>query len=363
MNKNILGYLSNYNMPQISESHRYNEIDGLVFAIFSFAPQGPDVRRFRGSFSIDPIGKTMGEISKMLIDVDNNDLLNIRFGFSKNGDYGRHLRFFSHIAKNNRYKDIKVVNFIYNNNEFCQFSAFTFKIGRGEYLIAYRGTDDSLEGWYESIKIFQQDLPSRQLALNYLQEEMDKHKGIFRLVGHSKGGHLALSAAIMSDIEHKLNIRSIINFDGPGFSKEFIAKYYKSILLIQHKTYRFSPTDALVSSVLFGQNILYYKKNMRYIRPYGLQTPPNGHLYFNWTIDDMGKFKLKARSNLSVLFQNTAARIHHLYSPKDLDYIFDQLYTQAADIYKDSDNMVNRFDILTFFLGAAIKFLTIRPVR
>ena len=360
MDKNILGYLANYNMPQIGGNHRYNEIDGLVFAIFSFAPLGSDVRRFKGGFSIDPVGKTMGQLSEILIDTDN-DLLNIRFGFSISGDYGRHLRFFNHIAKNNRYKNIKITGFIYNNDEFCQFGAFTFEISPHEYLIAYRGTDDSLEGWYESIKLFGENMPSRQLALDYLQGEMDKNKGIFRLAGHSKGGHLALSAAIMSDINYKLNIRSIINFDGPGFTKEFINKNYKNILLIQHKTYHFAPTDALVSSILFGRDILYYKKNIRYIKPYGLQIPPNAHLYFNWTIDETGKFELRPRSNLSLLFQKAAASLHHLYSPGELDYIFEQLYNQAADIYKDSDNIVNRFDILTFFLGAAIKLSTVKP--
>jgi len=359
--KNIIGYLSNYKLPKISESHRYNEIDGLVFAIFSFAPLGADVRRFRGGFFINPIGKTMGELSEILIDIDNNSLLSTRFGFSMSGDYGKHLRFFNHIARNSRYKDIKITGFTYNNNELCQFGAFTFEIGSGEYLIAYRGTDDSLEGWYESIKLFGESVPSRLLALDYLQREMEKNKGIFRLVGHSKGGHLALSAAIMSDIECKLNIRSIINFDGPGFTKDFIEKYYKNILLIQHKTYRFAPTDALVSSILFGQNILYYQKNMRYVKPHGLQIPPNAHLYFNWTVSEAGKFELKSRSNLSVLFQKTAASLHHLCSPKELDYIFDQLYTQAADIYKDSDNIVNRFDVLTFFLGAAVKLLAVKP--
>ena len=360
MTKNILGYLSNYNMPLIGENHRYNEIDGLVFAIFSSAPIGPDIRRLRGTFStpIIPIGKTMGELSELLIDIDNSELLSSRFGFSPSGDYGRHLLFFNHITANNRYKDIKIIGFTYNNDGFCQFSAFTFEISPGEYVIAYRGTDNSLEGWYESAKLFHENVPSRHLALEYLKSEISKYKGIFRLVGHSKGGHLALCAAVMSDIKHKINIRSIINYDGPGFSSEFISKYHKDILLLQHKVYRFSPADALVSSILFGQNIMYYEKNMRYIKPYGSKIPPNQHNYFNWTISS-GNFELVPRSNLSILFQNASAKLYHLYSLEELERTFDQLYEQALDTYKDDDNILNQFDMFTFFLGAAIKLLSV----
>jgi len=363
MHKNILGYLSNYNMPLIGENHCYNEIDGLVFAIFSFAPIGPDIRRRGEGFSIDPLGKTMGELSEKLIDTENNDLLSARFGFSMSGDYGRHLNFFNHIAKNNRYKDIRIAGFLCNNDGLCQFLAFTFEIKQGEYLIAYRGTDDSLEGWYESIKLFQENLPSRQIALDYLKGEMKKNKGLFRLVGHSKGGHLALSAAIMSDVRQKINIRSIINYDGPGFTREFIAKHYESILLLQHKVYRFSPTDALVSSMLFGQDIMYYEKNMRYVKPYGYKAPHDQHLYFNWAIDEMDRFQLKKRSRLSVIFQKATAQIHSLYNPKELNNILDQLYEQSQELYKDNDNMVNRFDVFTIFLGATIKILAISKSR
>ena len=360
MHTNILGYLSNHSMPAIGVTYPYNEIDGLVFAVFSFAPIGPDIRRRSGGLTLDPIGKTMGSLSEALIDRENNDLLNERFGFSINGSYGRHLLFFSHIAENNRYKDIKITDFSYNNDGPCQFSAFTFEIGKGEYLIAYRGTDDSLEGWYESIKLFEENPPSRQLAVDYLRSEMKKNKGSYRLVGHSKGGHLALGAAIMSDLEQKINIRSVINFDGPGFTKKFIEKQYKNILLVQHKMYRFSPADALVSSILFGQDIMYYEKNIRYVKPYGYKTPPGQHLYFNWAIYETNKFKPAPRSKLSILFQETAVKYHDLYSPGELVRILDQLYAQSGELYKGADNRLNRFDILSIFLGMAIKLLPLR---
>jgi len=356
MNKNILGYLANYNMPRIGENRRYNEIDGLVFAIFSSAPIGPDVRWLKDFFPIDPIGKTMGELSEILIDIDNNDLLSCRFGFSISGDYGNHLEFFTHIAMNNRYKGIKITGFDYSNDGFCQFSAFTFKICAEEYVIAYRGTDNSLEGWYESIRLFHDNVASRQLALNYLQSEIEKNKGVFRLVGYSKGGHLALCAAIMSDTRLKTNIRSIINYDGPGLSTEFIEKYHKSILLLQHKVYRFSPANALISSMLFGHDIMCYEKNKRYIKPYGLKMPPTQHNYFNWLVVE-GKFKQAPRSSLSISFQNVSERVHHLYSLKELERISEQIYAQASGIYKDEDNVLSQFDVLTFFFTIALKLM------
>jgi len=359
MNKNILGHLSNYNLPPIGEEHPYTETDGLVFAIFSFAPAGPDVRRFKGAFSIEPVGKTMGEVAGLLVDTDNNELMSSRFKSGALGDYKKHSSFFNYILKNRRYKDIKITGFTYNNDGFSQFAAFTFELCQGEYVVGYRGTDDSLEGWYESVKLSLNDIPSRQLAFKYLQSEMDKNEGIFRIVGHSKGGHLALCAAILIDVEYKTKIRSIINFDGPGFTMEFIAAHKESILLLQHKVFCFSPAAAIVSSMLFGQDILYYEKNMRYIKPYRLKMPPNQHNYFNWAITPDGKFKLAPRSALSISFQNVYEKLYNMYDPKELDQIFDGLYEQASTIHKDSDNVVSRFDIWTFVLGAAIKLLAV----
>ena len=355
MNKNILRYLSDYKNKPIGRDKPFNEIDGMIFAVFSYAPTGREWQHRPANANLEPLGKTMGELATQLVNTKANGLLNTRFGASPIGDFGQHLRFFRHIIKNPRYKDIKIAGFEFSNIGYCQFCAFTFEIGSCEYVIAYRGTDGSLEGWYESYKMFSCDIPSQKFAKKYYQEQLAKNGGTYRLVGHSKGGTLAISAAVLCSTKQKLSIRSIINYDGPGFTAGFISRHHKAILLIQHKTYRFSPADAMVSTLLFGRNILYYSRNIRYVKPYGLQIPPSQHLYFNWSLNELNKFDLSNQSNLSKFFAEHMQALLRSHSPEEIDNVFEAVFALSFNLYAQTGYILTPIELLSLFINIRIK--------
>ena len=104
-----------------------------------------------------------------------------------------------------------------------QFCAMTFTDATGTHYAIYRGTDDTLVGWKENLNMsFLHPVPAQLRARAYLEEQMARLDGDFVIAGHSKGGNLAVYAAVTCDVPDKDRIRAVYNNDGPGFTKEFI---------------------------------------------------------------------------------------------------------------------------------------------
>ncbi len=104
-----------------------------------------------------------------------------------------------------------------------QFSAQTFQLHDGTAVIIYRGTDDTLVGWKEDMNMcFLPVVPAQIKALDYLNTVADSHKGKLILAGHSKGGNLAVYAAVHAKAEIRNRITAIYSNDGPGFGRNIL---------------------------------------------------------------------------------------------------------------------------------------------
>ena len=128
-------------------------------------------------------------------------------------------------AKTRRYAGIRLSHYVCDNDdsEQKQFAAVTFRITKDKYFVAYRGTDDTLVGWKENFNMsFMQPVPAQLAALEYYERVNRDIKGSFYLGGHSKGGNLAVYAAVKSSREAKENILDVFSNDGPGFDRDFI---------------------------------------------------------------------------------------------------------------------------------------------
>ena len=78
-----------------------------------------------------------------------------------------------------------------------QFSAITFHLSDTLHYIAYRGTDATVIGWKEDFNLsFSKDIPSQHSALRYAEQIARISRGTLILGGHSKGGNLAVYAAM-----------------------------------------------------------------------------------------------------------------------------------------------------------------------
>jgi len=128
-------------------------------------------------------------------------------------------------AKTKRFGNTRLsgyVNLIDEDNQ-GQFSALTFSLGEGSIFVAYRGTDDTLIGWKENFNMsFMEIVPAQHEAEKYLDSVASSLNGRIYLGGHSKGGNLAVYAAVKSTAATKERIIQTYNNDGPGFNSNFI---------------------------------------------------------------------------------------------------------------------------------------------
>ena len=129
------------------------------------------------------------------------------------------------MAKAKRFQDMKLSCYVnqIDEEEEKQFSALVAECQDNTYFVAFRGTDDTLVGWKEDFNMsYILAVPSQLEAVSYLEKVAEKVRGKLRLGGHSKGGNLAVYAAVQCKEEIQERIIEIYNNDGPGFSKEML---------------------------------------------------------------------------------------------------------------------------------------------
>ncbi len=111
-----------------------------------------------------------------------------------------------------------------SDEEESQFCAVSYLFPNGDVFVCYRGTDDTLVGWKESLKMsFMHPIPAQIEAERYLETVADITNGKIYLGGHSKGGNLAIYASVKTRDDIKERIVGVYNYDGPGFNAEFVA--------------------------------------------------------------------------------------------------------------------------------------------
>ena len=114
---------------------------------------------------------------------------------------------FRRMSECRRYRDLLVGGYV---NEVCeeremQFSAITLTLPDESRFVAFRGTDDTLVGWREDFNLsFMDEIPSQRKATDYIDcLDLPPDSGLY-LGGHSKGGNLAVYAAVHASEETRL---------------------------------------------------------------------------------------------------------------------------------------------------------------
>ena len=122
-------------------------------------------------------------------------------------------------AASKRFSQIPLSHFvnIIDDETVEQFSAISFYPDDETVFVAYRGTDDTITGWREDFRMaFLTPVPAQKRAEEYLLKASEDAKSLY-VAGHSKGGNLALWAAMNASDEIAERIGKVYNFDGPGF--------------------------------------------------------------------------------------------------------------------------------------------------
>lgn len=144
-----------------------------------------------------------------------------------------------------RYENIEVSDYVEKKDK-EQFSATTFYLNDSEIVIAYRGTDDSIDGWLEDFEmITKYPINAQKSAYQYFKHILKLNKkSLFTLLGHSKGGNLSIYTGLVASALEKKHIARIWNYDGPGFEAHNVD--YESYLQIQDKITNFIPVASVV---------------------------------------------------------------------------------------------------------------------
>ena len=150
------------------------------------------------------------------------------------------------MGESNRFKDVKISNYVRHIDRKAveQFSAVHFIIDSKTTYIAFCGTDDTITGWKEDFQMSYKIINAEHKAAEYLKNTAKQNFHRYYVGGHSKGGTLAVYAAMKAPAAIKKKIISIYNNDGPGLSP--IAMDPKNFALILSKLHKIIPEMSIV---------------------------------------------------------------------------------------------------------------------
>ncbi len=145
-----------------------------------------------------------------------------------------------------------------------QFSAYSVLLPGQNLLVAFEGTDDTLVGWEEDFRMsYECPVPAQLRAVEYLRAVAAAHplRRIF-VTGHSKGGNLAMFAAVHAGPEVGYRIRAVYNHDGPGFCDGTLAS--PEYLEMRDRIHTYLPESSIVGVLLeHDENYKIVKSNAK----------------------------------------------------------------------------------------------------
>lgn len=156
------------------------------------------------------------------------------------------------LAETERFKNAYLMNYVSDtdNARTIQFAVLEIVTSDGVSFISYRGTDDTIVAWKEDCYLSFMTVPAETEAAVYLQHIMEDRDQKVRLGGHSKGGHLAIFAAMNLSTELSDRIESIYNFDGPGFNHDVLD--LECFKRIQPKILKYIPQTSIIGRIMLN---------------------------------------------------------------------------------------------------------------
>lgn len=155
------------------------------------------------------------------------------------------------MGKSQRFSDVEISDFTNEIDEErqMQFAAVTYHLNKDEMFVSFRGTDDTLVGWKEDLRLsYLNEIPAQRRSVEYLESVARKYpdKKIY-VGGHSKGGNLAKYSCIWVDDDILERVCAIYNNDGPGFLPDVVSS--ERFARVESKVTNFVPQSSLVGQI------------------------------------------------------------------------------------------------------------------
>ncbi|MDD7389490.1 MAG: DUF2974 domain-containing protein [Lachnospiraceae bacterium] len=256
------------------EQSPFNEVDNLIFSYIAYmnfsgiVPEHPgDVSRCDHGGNVDKMQEriTIREACTRFWELHTEQEV------LENPTMTRPLPFvFRDLAASRRFGDLYLLDYRNEIDEDShkQFSAVQIDLGNHRYYLAFRGTDETLVGWQEDFNmVCMPEVPSEKRAVEYLREALQRRESFpeqkpeFYIGGHSKGGHLAVYAAVHCYEQFQDQMIRVYNNDGPGVSAAIAASEAYQRMLPSLVSY--VPEQSFFGLMLIHEETTYTVKSSR----------------------------------------------------------------------------------------------------
>ena len=176
------------------------------------------------------------------------------------------------------------------------------------------------------------------MGIRYAEENiLVSDKNVY-LVGHSKGGNLAMCAGMEIPSGLRDKVKVIYNFDGPGFLKK---EYDKKFNLIKEKVVNIVPTGSVVGTCLYNDNYRSVKsKDLAFSEHYPIGWCLFGEFFVKGTLSKVSKqIHVMTTSNLDMVDKKELGEtLEELCKGMGVDYDSD-LHLSIGELWEVLKNM------------------------
>lgn len=315
---NMVDYIEKYGELTFDQLE-LTEVDKLIFSILSYI-------KYDGIVSYNSFNKkTLKEVCDVFFNTHTeedfkNIFHTIRFSTV----------LLDKIRNKNRYKDLLLYNDIYIGDDKKQFSALTIEVNPRLVFVSFEGTDHLVSGWKEDCAMtYKKFIPAQMQAIKYLNKHFMFRNCELILVGHSKGGNLALVSAMYCNPVVFKKIKEVVSYDGPGLSKEQLKLDRYSRLKERYNLY--IPDTSVFGLLLNVEDYKVVKTN---------KLPFFSHDPMTWKIDD-NKFSTGKLSDFSKILNVGLDRWVVKYSKDERKSFFECVFK----VFENND-ITNLIDVM-----------------
>ncbi|TPF95592.1 hypothetical protein EP30_10525 [Bifidobacterium sp. UTCIF-39] len=265
-------------------------------------------------------GPTLSDVATELTRAGSE--FNIREGHTGLGDPKFDEQLFEVLVDSPRFGGIRVSAYEerFSATEQTQFAAGTMLLPDrdGTLVVAFRGTDDSFAGWKEDFNMsFQYPVPAQESAAEYVAAVAElwprglksllgrmarpadggHYPGTHPLVltGHSKGGNVAVYAAMNATERIRKRITRAYSLDGPGFPADVV--HSAAYTAAMPKVEKIVPDSSIVGMILeTPEPCTVVVSDQKGIMQ---------HMTYSWQLDDHWEFERLPHLSSSSQYFNT----------------------------------------------------------
>lgn len=301
-------YIARYGDRDFNEMP-FNEVDGLIFSQLAYVDYAGIVGGADTQFQT-----LLDDAARQYFALHPAEEIDNEIGIVQKAIYLLQL-----CAGTRRYGNTGLSAYVNNVNTKIdkQFSGVGFYLNDGSLLVAFRGTDTSLTGVKESAMLsYMFPVPAQIEALYYFQETASFAEGPVRVCGHSKGGNLAVFAAVSCSNSLKKRILGVYEYDAPGFPEPMVHRY--DYLEMRDRLFSYVPERSVIGCLLEhnADTKIVQSENE------GLKQ----HQASSWVVEDDHFCYVPGRDDASLFIEKYIKLLMDDVGPENIETVFETLF-------------------------------------